>query len=360
MLRPLALLAMACLATTAPAQSVVNVYNWSDYITDEAKESFTAATGIRVRYDVYDSNEVLAAKLLAGRSGYDVVFPSARPFAQRQVAAGIYLPLDKSKLPNWKHLYPDLLAGLKDVDPGNRHLVPYMWGTTGIGINTAKVKAALGADAPLDSWSLLFDPANTAKLAGCGIAVLDDETEGLGAAFIHLGKPVNAGGKADLDAAVALWSQVRPHVRYFHSSRYIDDLANGDICLALGYSGDVLQAQARAEEAGKSVRIDYIIPKEGAIRWVDLAGIPKDAPNPDAAHAFINHLLDPKVIAGVSEFVGYANANQSATPLLGEMKDNAGIYPPAAVMARLADDTTPKQAEARARVRAWTRIRTGK
>lgn len=360
MLRMIAALALAGLTSAATAQPVVNVYNWSDYITDEAKQGFTESTGIRVRYDVYDSNEVLAAKLLAGRSGYDVVFPSARPFAQRQIAAGIYLPLDKAKLPNWKHLYPDLLAGLKDVDPGNQYLVPYMWGTTGLGINVAKVRAALGDDAPLDSWSLLFDPANAAKLASCGIAVLDDETEGLGAAFIHLGKPVNAGAQADLDAAVALWSKIRPHVRYFHSSRYIDGLANGDICLALGYSGDVLQAQARAEEAGKSIEIDYIIPKEGAIRWVDLAGIPKDAPNPDAAHAFINHLLEPKVIAGISEFVGYANANQSATALLGELKDNPGIYPPAEVMARLADDTTPKQAEVRARVRAWTRIRTGK
>jgi putrescine transport system substrate-binding protein len=360
MLRTLAAAALLAVSATATAESVVNVYNWSDYITDEARDSFTKATGTKVRYDVYDSNEVLAAKLLAGHSGYDVVFPSARPFAQRQVAAGIYLPLDKSKLPNWKHLYPDLLAGLKDVDPGNRYLVPYMWGTTGIGLNVEKVRAALGKDAALDSWALLFDPAKAAKLASCGIAVLDDETEGLGAAFLYLGKPVNAGGKADLDAAIALYAKVRPYIRYFHSSRYIEDLANGEICLAVGYSGDVLQAKSRAEEAGKPVEIQYVIPKEGAIRWVDLAGIPKDAPNPDAAHAFINHLMEPGVIAGISEFVGYANANQSATPLLGELKDNPGIYPPAEVMARLADDTTPKQTEVRARVRAWTRIRTGK
>lgn len=344
----------------AAAEKVVHVYNWSDYITEDALRSFTAETGIKVVYDVYDNNEVLSAKLLAGRSGYDVIFPSARPFAARFVQGKLLLPLDKAQLPNLKHLDPAILKGLAGIDSGNAHLVPYMWGTTGIGYNVDKVKAALGTST-VDSWSVLFDPANAAKLASCGIAFLDDEIEGLGAALIYLGKHPAAGSAADLEAVSKLYQPIRTHIRYFSSSRYIDDLANGDICIALGYSGDVLQARDRAAEAGNGVNIAYAIPKEGAIRWIDTAAIPKDAPHPAEAHAFINFLMRPEVIAGITNYVTYANANLASKPKVDpEIRNDPGIYPPDAVAAKLIDDTSPKPNEQRNRVRMWTRVKTGR
>jgi putrescine transport system substrate-binding protein len=342
-------------------ERVVHVYNWSDYITDDALRSFTQETGIRVVYDVYDNNEVLDAKLLAGKSGYDVVFPSARPFAARQIAAGLYLPLDKAKLPNWKHLDPAVLEGLASIDPGNAHAMPYMWGTTGIGYNKAKVAEVMGADFVVDSWSVLFDPAVVGKLASCGVALLDDEVEGLGAALIYLGRHPKSGSAEDLAAVNALYQKVRPSVRYFSSSRYIDDLANGDICVAMGYSGDVLQARDRADEAGNGVEIAFVIPKEGAIRWVDLAAIPKDAKHVTEAHAFLDFLMRPDVIAGITNYVTYANANLASKASVDpEIRDDPGIYPPPEVSAKLVDDTTPKASEQRARVRAWTRVKSGR
>lgn len=339
---------------------VLHVYNWSDYVAEDTIAKFTAQTGINVVYDVYDANEILEAKLMTGGSGYDVVFPSARPFAQRQVAAKVYAPLDKGKLPNWKDLDPTLLAGLQDVDPGNAHVAPYMWGTTGLGINVAKVKAALGDDVALDSWALLFDPKNAAKLAKCGISVLDDEQEAFGAALISLGRDPNAHGTDETDAVKTLFAQIRPHVRYFNSSKYIDDLANGDLCIAMGYSGDVLQARDRAAEVGNGVELAYVIPKEGALRWFDLMAIPKDAPHPNNAHAFIDYLLRPDVIAPISEFVGYANANSAATALLDpELSGNPGVYPTAEVVAKLVDPKSLPETLQRERVRAWTSIKSG-
>jgi putrescine transport system substrate-binding protein len=351
----------ASASNAAVPEKVVNVYNWSDYITPEALKEFTATTGIKVVYDVYDNNEVVEAKLLAGSTGYDLVFPTARPFAQRQIAGGIYKPLDKSKLPNLKNIDPILLKSLQDVDPGNQYLVPYMWGTTGIGINEAKVRAALGPNAPLDSWSLLFDPTNAKKLAGCGISIMDDEIESLGAALIYQGKAPNTGDAASLTAVANMYAAIRPSVRYFSSSKYIDDLANGDLCIAMGYSGDVIQARNRAKEAKNGVNVRYIIPKEGAIRWVDLAAIPKDAPHTDNALALLNFLLQGKNIAGVSNKIGYANANSASLPfLVAEVRNDPGTYPPAAVLAKLQDNTTAKANEHRVRVRAWTRIKSGK
>ncbi|MCK7593842.1 polyamine ABC transporter substrate-binding protein [Pseudomarimonas salicorniae] len=343
------------------AEQVVNVYNWSDYVAEDTLANFRAATGIRAVYDVYDGNEILEAKLMARNSGYDVVFPSARPFAERHVAAGIYQPLDRSKLPNWQHLDPKVLEGLSSIDPGNRHLVPYMWGTTGLGINVAKVKEALGEEVALDSWALLFDPAHAGKLAACGIAVLDDDQEAFGAALIHLGRDPNAQAEDEREVVGDLYSKIRPHVRYFHSSKYIDDLANGDLCLAMGYSGDVFQARDRAAEAGNGVEIEYIIPKEGALRWVDVMAVPVDAPHPEQAHAFINYLLDPKVIASITDYVAYANPNLAARPLMDpEIAGDPGIYPPDEVMAKLVDPKTLPNEQQRERVRAWTSIKTGR
>jgi putrescine transport system substrate-binding protein len=346
--------------TPAPPPKVLNVYNWSDYVAEDTIARFEQETGIKVVYDVFDTNEMLEAKLLAGSSGYDVVFPSARPFAQRHVQAGLYAGLDRARLANWGNLDPKVLAALEDVDPGNKHLMPYMWTTTGIGYNVAKLRERLGADFPLDSWNLLFDPAVAAKLADCGIAVLDDEQEGFGAALIHLGRDPNGVGGGEIAAASDLFAKLRPFVRYFHSSKYIDDLANGEICIAMGYNGDVLQARDRAEEAGNGVEIAYIIPKEGALRAIDTAAIPADAPHADNAHAFLDFLMRPDVMASISNYVSYASANSAATPLVDEaVRNDPGIYPPDDVLARLVDPKTLPDDESRARVRAWTSIKSG-
>lgn len=349
-------------AAPAPAaeEKVVNVYNWSDYIAEDTIANFEKETGIKVVYDVYDSNEMLEAKLMAGASGYDLVFPSARPFAQRHIQAGVYAPLDKSKLANLGNIDPALMQGLQDVDPGNAHAVPYMWGTTGLGINVAKVKEALGEDVPLDSWALLFDPANAEKLAGCGISVLDDEQEAFAAALIWKGRDPNGIAGDETQLVSDAYAAIRPHVRYFNSSKYIDDLANGDICLAMGYSGDVFLAGDRAEEAGNGVEIQYIIPKEGAVRWVDLMAIPKDAPHPGNAHALIDYLLKPEVAAGITNYVAYASPNTAATALVDpEISGDPAIYPPAEVLAKLVDPATLPPEVTRERVRAWTSIKTG-
>ena len=340
---------------------VLHVYNWSDYVAEDTIERFQQASGIRVVYDVYDSNEMLETKLTTGSSGYDVVFPSARPFAQRQIAAGIYAPLDKDKLPNLSNIDSTQLDALADVDPGHAHVVPYMWGTTGLGINVAKVREALGEDAQLDSWALLFDPANAEKLARCGISVLDDDQETFSAALIWLGQDPNSRDRAQLEAVREAYAPIRPSIRYFNSSKYIDDLANGDLCLAMGYSGDVLQARDRAEEAGNGVEIAYIIPKEGAVRWFDLMAIPKDAPHPDNAHAFIDFLLQPEVIAQITDYVGYANPNTAATALLdAEIASDPGVYPPQEVLEKLIDPASLPEALQRERVRTWTSIKSGR
>jgi putrescine transport system substrate-binding protein len=351
--------------TTTPAEAagekVVYVYNWSDYIAEDTLANFEKATGIKVVYDVYDGNEILETKLMTGASGYDVVFPSARPFAQRHIVAGVYAPLDKSKLTNLGNLDADLLKSLEDVDPGNTHTLPYMWGTTGLGINVAKVKQALGEDVALDSWALLFDPANAEKLASCGIAVLDDEQEAFAAALIHAGRDPNATGGGETEAVVDAYAKIRPHIRYFHSSKYIDDLANGDICLAMGYSGDVFMAGDRAEEAENGMEIRYVIPKEGALRWVDLIAVPKDAQHADNAHAFIDYLLQPEVSAGITNYVAYGSPNTAATALVDpEISGDPAIYPPAEVMAKLVDPATFSPEVTRERVRAWTTIKTGR
>ncbi len=345
---------------------VVNVYNWSDYVAEDTIPGFESATGIRVNYDVYSENETLEAKLTAGGAGYDVVFPSARPFAQRQIAAGLYLPLDKAKLSNLQHLDTDIMEGLADIDPGNQYVVPYMWGTTGLGVNVEKVRAALGPDAPLDSWDLLFDPANAGKLADCGITVLDDDQEAFGAALIWMGRDPNAGTADEIEAVKQAYSAIRPHIRTFNNAEYKDALANGDACLVMGYSGDIGQARDVAAEAAENTGnpvpdIRYVIPKEGAIRWMDVIAIPADARNPDAAHAFVNYLMEPQVIAAVTDYVAYANANTAADALIDpEIAADEGVYPPEDVRARLVDPVSLPEDVQRQRVRAWTQIKSGR
>jgi putrescine transport system substrate-binding protein len=340
-------------------ERVVHVYNFTDYIAEEALKSFAAETGIRVVYDVYDKNEILETKLLAGKSGYDVVFPSLKPFAERMLAARLFRPLDKGKLKNLANLEPGMMRTLAGSDAGNAHFVPYMWGTTGLGYNVAKIRAALGPAAPVDSWALLFDPENAKKLAGCGISVLDDD-EALAAALIYLRRDPNSASPADLDAAQAAFRKIRPFIKHIHSSLYLDALANGDICLAHGYSGDVIQARNRAIEAKNNVDVAYAVPSEGAVLWVDVMAVPADAPHPDAAHAFIDYLLRPDIIAAISNKVSYANANVRATPLVDKaVREDPNVYLPEAAKARLVTLKVLDERERRLRTRAWTRIKTG-
>ncbi|MTW20570.1 polyamine ABC transporter substrate-binding protein [Allochromatium palmeri] len=352
---------LLALGTIAQAEDRVHIYNWNDYFAEDTLSGFQERTGIRPVLDLYDSNEVLEAKLLAGASGYDLVFPTAHPFAARHIKAGIYQPLDRSKLPGLDQLDPAIMASLARVDPGNAHLVPYLWGTTGLGVNPDKVRAALGEDAPLDTWALIFDPEQASKLAGCGISLLDDPTEVFAAALAYLGKDPNSQAPEDLEAAAELIKAARPHIRYFHSSQYISDLANGATCVAHGYSGDVLQARERAKEADKGVAVVYRIPREGAVLWTDVMAIPKDAPNPESAQALIAYLLDPSVIADVSDYVYYANPNQAATPLIeAELRDDPGIYPPSEVRARLFTPDERSEREMRHLNRLWTRLKSNR
>lgn len=355
------LLAMTTLTVmgTAVAEPTVRVYNWSDYVGETTLEDFQKATGITPVYDVFDSNETLEGKLLAGHTGYDVVVPSSN-FLAKQIKAGAFQKLDKSQLPNWQNLDPALLKQLEKSDPGNQYGVPYLWGTNGIGYNVDKVKAALGTD-KLDSWAILFEPENLKKLSKCGVSFMDSPDEVYPAVLQYLGLDPNSTNPDDYKKAEAQLLKVRPYITYFHSSKYISDLANGNICVAFGYSGDVFQARSRAEEAKKGVNIGYAIPKEGANLWFDLLAIPKDAKNVKEAHAFINYLLQPEVIAKVSDYVGYANPNPKAGELMNaELRQDETVYPPQVVMDKLYVMKELPPQLLRLETRSWTRVKSGK
>lgn len=360
-MKKMTLIAAASLvATGAMAQDkVVNVYNWSDYIAEDTIEKFEAATGIKVVYDVYDSNEVLEAKMLTGSSGYDVVVPTS-DFLQRQIAAGAYQTLDKSQLPNLANMDADLMAGAGVYDPGNEYATIYMWGTTGIGYNAGAIAERLGDDFEVNSWSLVFDPEVVSKLADCGVTFLDAPSEILPAAMNYLGLDPRSTNAADLEAAAALLETIRPHVRYFNSSQYINDLANGDICVSVGWSGDVFQALARAEEAENGVEIGYVIPDEGALQWFDMMAIPVDAPHAAEAHMFINFIMDAQITADITNYVWYANGNAASMPMVDdEVKSDTGIFPTEAAKARLWGSKVYDARTDRLITRLWTRVKTG-
>ena len=315
--------------TTQAADRELRVYNWSDYIADDTLEKFEAATGIKVTYDVFDSNEVLEAKVLSGNSGYDLVVPTT-DFMARQIKAGAYQKLDKAKIPNWKNLDKDLLASVENYDPGNQYGAPYQWGTTGVGYNVAKVKEIFGDDAPIGSWDLVFKPENIAKMSQCGVAMLDSASEILPLVLSYLGLDPNSTKTKDYDHAEELMKSIKPYITYFHSSRYISDLANGDVCLVVGWSGDVFQAAARAEEAGNGVEVAYYIPKEGTAMWADMMVIPKDAAHVEEAHEFINFILDPHIGADITNYVWYGSPNDAAKAYIDpEILADPGVFPPA-------------------------------
>lgn len=339
--------------------ATVHVYNWSDYISDNTLDDFKNKHDIRVVYDVFDSNETLEGKLLAGRSGYDVVVPSDH-FLARQVQAGVFQPLDRNKLPNWSNLEEHLMEQIAVNDPGNQYAVPYLWGTNGIGYNVDKVREVLGVET-IDSWAVLFEPENMEKLASCGVSFLDAADEMLPAVLNYMGLDPNSTNAKDYDAAVEKLNKIRPYVTYFHSSKYVTDLANGDICVAAGFSGDVLQAAERADEADNGVNIAYSIPKEGGNLWFDVLAIPADAGNVDEAHAFINYLLEPQVIADISDYVGYANPNQHADELMDdEVRNNPGVYPAQEVLDKLFISKPLPASAQRIKTRAWTRFKSGR
>lgn len=337
----------------------LRIYNWSDYIAEDTIKKFEAKTDIKIIYDVYDSNEILEAKLLAGSSGYDIVVPTT-DFLQRQIKAGIYQKLDKSKLPNLVHMDKDLMKSASSYDQDNAHSVIYLWGTTGIGYNVAKIKERLGADYIVNSWDLVFNPEIAAKLADCGITMLDAPTEIVSSALNYLKLDPSSEDKADLAQVSDLLKKIRPHVRYFHSSQYINDLANGDICVSIGWSGDIALARERASEAGKDVEVSYVIPKEGALQWFDMLAIPADASNVDAAHKFINFIMDPQITADITNYVWYASANKSSLPMINpEIIADEGIFPPDNVKENLFPATVKTPKGDRSITRLWTRVTTG-
>jgi putrescine transport system substrate-binding protein len=336
----------------------LNLFIWSDYLAPNTLSDFEKQTGIIVHAAYYDSNETLETKLLAGSSGYDVVVPTASYF-ERQIKAGVYLTLDKSKLPNLKNMDPQLMSRVAMHDPDNAHGVIYMWGTNGIGYNEKMVTALL-PDAPLDSWRLLFDPAVAAKIAKCGISVLDSPAEMMRAVLNYLGKDPNSQKPEDVQAAEATLLKIRPYIRNINSSEYIEALANGDLCVAVGYNGDVLQARDRARDANKGIDIKYVVPKEGSIIWFDMLAIPKDAPHPESAYAYINYLMEPKVIADISNFKRFANANLASQPyVLDSVKDDPAIYPPPQLREKLAVQLADSPEQTRVITRMWEKFKTG-
>lgn len=351
-------LVAASVASSAMAEGVVNVYNWSDYIDEEILADFTKETGIKVVYDVFDSNEILETKLLAGKTGYDVVVPSAE-FLGRQVQAGVFQKLDKSQLSNIGNMWDMVTTRTEPYDPGNAYSVNYMWGTTGIGYNATKVKEILGTDS-IESWDVIFDPEVAAKFKDCGVHVLDAPVELIRAALRYKGLNPDSRDAADLAVAEEVLTSIRGNIRKFHSSEYINALANGDICLAVGWSGDIFQARDRADEANAGVVVGYSIPKEGAMMWFDQMAIPASADNVKEAHMFINYIMRPDVIAKATNYVYYANGNKASQPMLEEdLIGDPAIYPPEAVMQNLYTVLPYDPRTNRTVTRLWTKVKTG-
>ena len=340
-------------------ERVVNVYNWSDYVAPKVLEDFTKETGIKVVYDTYDSNATLETKLRAGHTGYDVVVPSGT-FLEKEITAGLYQKLDKSKLPHARGLWPQVMARLAVHDPGNQYAVDYMWFTTGLAFNVAKARERLG-DKPLDSWDIIFKPELFKKFADCGVDVLDSPEDLFSIALNYLKLNPNSKRLSDLRRAGALLATLRRYVKKFHSSEYINALANGDICLAVAWSGDALQARNRARETDNGIDIGYVVPREGTLMSFDTLAIPKDAPHVDAAYAFIDYLMRPKIAARNTNATNFANGVLDSKPFVSpDILNNNAIYPDAETMQRLFAVTSYDQMAQKYVMREWTRVKTGK
>jgi putrescine transport system substrate-binding protein len=352
---------LGALVSQAQAQErVVNFYNWSNYMAPGVLEDFTKETGIKVVYDTFDANETLETRLLAGKSGYDVVVPTAY-FLQRQVSANIFQKLDKSKLPNLANAWPEVTQRLAIYDHDNSFGANYMWGTTGIGYNVKSVQKILGPDAKIDSWDIVFKPENLAKFKDCGIHMLDSADDILPAALGYLGLDPNSTKQADLEKAADLVMKVRPFVRKFHSSEYLSALATGEICFVVGWSGDIMQARSRAEEAKNGIEVGYAIPKEGAQMFFDNLAIPADAKNQAEAYELINYLYRPEVAARNSDFLSYANGNLASQKLVDpKILNDKNIYPDEATLKKLFVITARDPATQRVINRLWTKVKTGR
>ena len=356
--RPGAAPAAAAAGAHAGEERVLNIYNWSDYIAPDIVPAFEKEYGIKVHYDVFDANTVLQTKLLAGNTGYDIVVPSAN-FMALQIKAGVFQKLDKSLLPNLRSVDPEMARRMEPLDPGMDHSVNYFWGTSGIGYNVDRIKAAM-ANAPLDSLAMLYDSAVVSRFKQCGVIIVDEPAEVVSTVLLYLHRDQQSEKPEDLAAAEGVLMSIRPYVRYVQAEQYIEDLANGEICLALGWSGDVLNAAARARDAKRGNVIKYNIPREGAVLFFDMMAIPADAPHPKNAHLFINYMLRPEVAARNSSFVHYASANAAAYPLIDPVvRGDRSIFPPPETMGRLAPDLPHSQAYTRLLTRTWTRFKTG-
>lgn len=346
--------------STTQAQDVVNVYNWAEYTAPDTISGFEKATGIKARYDTFDSNDTLQAKLLTGKSGYDVVVPSTH-YAARQIEGGLFQKLDKSKLPNLEHLDPDIMALLSEVDPGNEYLIPWGYGTNGLGYNVTKAKEILGADADLGDWDILFKPENAEKFKACGISMLDEAAQVFPAALHYLGKDPNSSNPDDYKEALALLKTIRPFIRQFSSSGYIDELAAGDLCLVYGFSGDVMISAYRAKEANKDYHVDYYIPEGGAPVWFDTMAIPKGAAHVDAAHTFINYIETPEVHAAITNTMFFPNANKTARDfVVADVANNPMIYPPSDVSKTLFVIKPQPLNIQRLQTRMWSELKSGR
>ena len=344
----------------AQEEKVLNIYNWSDYVASDTIANFEKETGIKVRYDTYDNNEILHAKLVAGKTGYDIVVPSST-FARLQIDGGLLMKLDKSQLPNLKNLDPDIQAQIATIDPGNQYLVNWLWGYTTIGINTAKVKAALGSEPmPANAWELFFNPKYASKLKSCGISVLDSASEVIPAALHYLGKDSFSKSGADYQEALALLKSVRPYVTLFSSSGYINEMASGSICMALGWNGDINIARARALEGKTGQDVVALVPKTGGILFFDMMAITADAPHPKNAMLFMNYIMRPEVHAALTNKVKYANPNKESRKfIVPEVASNPSVFPSPAEMALMVPPKALSNDIRRLETRTYTSFKTG-
>jgi putative spermidine/putrescine transport system substrate-binding protein/putrescine transport system substrate-binding protein len=358
-IQPLSLaVVIAATSTSALADETVNISNWNSYIAPDTLANFTQATGIKTTYDIHDSNEVLESKLMTGNTGYDVVSPSNH-FLSRLIKAGAIEKLDRSRLPNWKNLDPVLMQKLEVNDPGNQYGYPYMWGTAGIGYNVEKIKAIFGNTDVTRSWKLLFDEDNIKKLSQCGVAFIDNPTQVLPITLNYLGLPPHSHEPEDYKKAEQALLKIRPYIQYFHASKYISDLATGNVCVVIGFNGDIVQAAASAKEAKNAIDIAYSIPDEGTTLWFDMLVMPKNAPHENNGYAYMNYLLEPKVIANISNSIHYANPNAAAGEFLNpDVKQDSAIYPPKSVMEKLFTVEELPAKIARLTTRLWTKLKT--